>query len=172
MLKIGQLFAAVIILSLVLLTSVNVNAIEPISKDSIYNSGYDLENTINSLGMLGRNGIVSPYGQPYSFTGNSYDWHRLWINTATLSSAFVGTLLVLECLPEDATSWNRSELQDVPLFKRWHNHVIKKALSGIMIISVLITYCILMPGLHISWLHVLADLIFGGQCSTDPLYLP
>lgn len=29
-------------------------------------------------------------------------------------------------MPEDATSWNRAELQDVPLFKRWHNHVIKK----------------------------------------------
>ena len=43
-----------------------------------------------------------------------------------LSSAFVGTLFVLECLPEDATSWNRAELQDVPLFKRWYNHVIKK----------------------------------------------
>ncbi len=69
---------------------------------------------------------ISPYKQPYSLTGNSCDWHRLWINTATLIGAFVGTLLVLECLPEDATSWNRAELQDVPLFKRWHNHVIKK----------------------------------------------
>lgn len=69
---------------------------------------------------------VSPYSLPYSFTGNSYDWHRLWINTAVLSGAFVGTLLVLECLPEDATSWNRAELQDVPLFKRWHDHVIKE----------------------------------------------
>ena len=69
---------------------------------------------------------VSPYALPYSMTGNSYDWHRLWINTATLSSAFVGTLFVLECLPEDATSWNRAELQDVPLFKRWYNHMIKK----------------------------------------------
>ena len=69
---------------------------------------------------------VSPYELSYSFTQNTYDWHRLWMNTATLSSAFVGTLLVLECLPEDATSWNRAELQDVPLFKRWHNHVIKK----------------------------------------------
>ena len=59
-------------------------------------------------------------------TEKSYDWHRLWINTATLSGAFVGTLLVLVCLPEDDTSWNRAELQDVPLFKRWHNHVIKK----------------------------------------------
>lgn len=69
---------------------------------------------------------VSPYELPYSVNGNSYDWHRLWVNTATLGGAFVGTLLVLECLPEDATSWNRAELQDVPLFKRWHKHVIKK----------------------------------------------
>lgn len=38
---------------------------------------------------------------------------------SALSGAFVGTLLVLECLPEDATAWNRAELQDVPLFKRW-----------------------------------------------------
>ena len=68
----------------------------------------------------------SIYKLPYSVTGRSPDWHRLWINTATLSGAFVGTLLVLECLPEDATSWNRAELQDVPLFKRWHNHVIRK----------------------------------------------
>lgn len=69
---------------------------------------------------------VSPYELPYSMTGNSYDWHRLWVNTATLSSAFVGTLLVLECLPEDATSWNRAELRNVPLWKRWRNHVIKE----------------------------------------------
>lgn len=30
--------------------------------------------------------LVSPYELPYSMTGNSYDWHRLWINTATLES--------------------------------------------------------------------------------------
>lgn len=69
---------------------------------------------------------VSLYDLPYSITKKCYDWKRLCINTATLSGAFVGTLLVLECLPEDATSWNRAELQDVPLFKRWHKHVIEK----------------------------------------------
>lgn len=69
---------------------------------------------------------ASPYELPYSMTGNSYDWHRLWINTSVLSGAFVGTLLVLECLPEAATSWNRAELQDVPLLKRWRDHVIKQ----------------------------------------------
>lgn len=69
---------------------------------------------------------VSPYSMPYSLTGRSYDWTRLWVNTGVLSSAFVGTLVVLECLPEDATNWNRAEIQDVPLFKRWHNHVIKE----------------------------------------------
>lgn len=74
---------------------------------------------------FGKN-VSNIYNMPYSLTRQTPDWHRLWINTATLSGAFVGTLLVLECLPEDATSWNRAELQDVPLFKRWHNHVIKK----------------------------------------------
>lgn len=73
----------------------------------------------------GHKPVAGIYGEPYSLTARYPDWHRLWINTATLSGAFIGTLLVLECLPEDATSWNRAELQDVPLFKRWHKHVIK-----------------------------------------------
>lgn len=66
------------------------------------------------------------YELPYSVTGRSYDWKRLWINTGTLCGAFVGSLIVLECLPEDATSWNRAEIQSVPLFTRWKNHVIKE----------------------------------------------
>ena len=70
--------------------------------------------------------ITSIYELPYSTTAKSKDWHHLWINTAALNGAFVGTLLVLQCLPEDATSWNRAELQDVPLHRRWHKHVIKK----------------------------------------------
>lgn len=73
-----------------------------------------------------RKAVNNIYTQPYSLTGRCPDWHRMWINTAVLSGAFVGTLLVLECLPEDATSWNRAELQDVPLFKRWWNHVARK----------------------------------------------
>lgn len=68
----------------------------------------------------------SIYELPYSVTDRSPNWRRLWLNTAVLGGAFVGTLAVLECLPEDATSWNRAELRDVPLFKRWHNHVIKE----------------------------------------------
>lgn len=70
--------------------------------------------------------VPSIYSLPYSFTGSAKDWHRLWINTAVFSGAFVGTLLVLECLPEDATSWNRAEIRNVPLFKRWYDHVFVK----------------------------------------------
>lgn len=81
---------------------------------------YDLDSKIK------KPEIKSPYELPYSINGNSYDWKRLWVNTGILSSAFVSALLVLECLPEGTTSWNRAELQDVPLFKRWYNHVIKK----------------------------------------------
>lgn len=65
------------------------------------------------------------YGQDYSVTGRMPDWNRLWLNTAVLSGTFVGTLLVLECLPEDATSWNRRELRDVAPFKRWFRNVFK-----------------------------------------------
>lgn len=68
----------------------------------------------------------SIYDMPYSLTGSCHDWHRLWINTGVLGGAFVGTLMVLECLPEDATSWNRAALQKVPLFKRWRNHVLRE----------------------------------------------
>lgn len=68
---------------------------------------------------------TSIYALPYSRTLSVPDWKRLWINTSVLGGAFVGTLLVLECLPEDATTWNRAELQKVPLFKRWYEHVIK-----------------------------------------------
>lgn len=66
------------------------------------------------------------YELPYSWTGKCYDWKRFWINTATLTGAFVGALVVLECLPEDATNWNRAEIQSVPLFQRWKDHVIKE----------------------------------------------
>lgn len=115
---------------------------------------------------------ISPYKQPYSLTGNSYDWHRLWINTATLSGAFVGTLLVLECLPEDATSWNRAELQDVPLFKRWHNHVIKKGPEWDHDKFSLTISSIPMRAQHTLWLHVPVDLTFGDPLFMGQSYLP
>lgn len=66
----------------------------------------------------------SIYDMPLSLDGTCYDWRRLWINTGVLTGAFVGTLFVLELLPEDATSWNRAALQDIPLFTRWKQHVI------------------------------------------------
>lgn len=69
-------------------------------------------------------GPLSIYELPYSLTGSSKNWKQLWVNTGVLAGAFVGTLFVLECLPEDATSWNRAELQKVPLFQRWKDHVI------------------------------------------------
>lgn len=70
--------------------------------------------------------IKSIYCHPYSMTFNSPNWRRMWVNTGVLLGAYVGTLLTLECLPEDATAWNRAEIQDVPLFKRWRNHVLRQ----------------------------------------------
>ena len=73
-----------------------------------------------------RHAPINIYQMPYSLTGSSPDWHRMWINTAVLSGAFVSTLFVLECLPEDATSWNREAIQSVPPFKRWFRNVFKR----------------------------------------------
>ena len=74
-----------------------------------------------------KHGWVSPYALPYSrhCTGGQ-NWHRMWINTAVYAGAFIGTLFVLECLPEDATSWNRAELRQDPFWKRWYQNIFKK----------------------------------------------
>lgn len=69
---------------------------------------------------------ISIYELPASLTTKSNDWPRLWVNTGVLATAYIGTLVVLECLPEDATSWNRAEIQKDPWYTRWYNNVIKE----------------------------------------------
>ena len=76
--------------------------------------------------MMSKGTIPSIYQLPYSMRGSAPNWHRMWVNTAVFAGAFVGTLLVLECLPEDATSWNRSELQKDPAQKRWFQNIFKR----------------------------------------------
>ncbi|MBJ2161135.1 MAG: DUF3943 domain-containing protein [Muribaculaceae bacterium] len=76
--------------------------------------------------MMSKGTAPSIYELPYSMRGHSCHWKRLWTNTAVLCGAYVGTLLVLECLPEDATSWNRASLQQTPPLKRWFKNVFKR----------------------------------------------
>lgn len=66
------------------------------------------------------------YGRPVSWTYSEPWWHGMWINTAVYAGAFISTLFVLECLPEDATAWNREEIQKDPFYKRWFNNIFKK----------------------------------------------
>lgn len=87
---------------------------------------YELPDSLKNPSFSAKGVVPSIYGMPYSFTARYKDWHRLWINTAVLTGAFVGTLMVLECLPEDATTWNRAEIRNTPLFKRWYEHVLVK----------------------------------------------
>ncbi|MCI9285448.1 MAG: DUF3943 domain-containing protein [Muribaculaceae bacterium] len=73
--------------------------------------------------------LVTPsvYMYPYSWRRTcDPNWHRLWVNTAVLTGAFVSTLFVLECLPEDATAWNRRDLQSKPFYKRWWTNIFVK----------------------------------------------
>ena len=66
------------------------------------------------------------YGRELSWTYSEPWWHGLWINTAIYAGAFISTLFVLECLPEDATAWNREEIQKDPFYTRWFNNIFKK----------------------------------------------
>ncbi|MBD5163730.1 MAG: DUF3943 domain-containing protein [Bacteroidales bacterium] len=68
---------------------------------------------------------ISPYWLPYSFNRSTPDWKRMWYNTAVLSGAFIGTLVVLETLPEGSTNWSRAEIRETPFYERWWNHVKK-----------------------------------------------
>lgn len=69
----------------------------------------------------------SIYLEPYSLHRGAHpDWHRMWINTAVLSGAFLGTLFVLQCLPEDATAWNRASIQNTSFYTRWYRNIFVK----------------------------------------------
>ena len=108
-----------ITLALGLMISLNVSASEPYPSDS-------LQSEQDTIIDYHKTAVKSIYTQPYSLTLNMPQWKRMWINTAVLSGTFIGTLLVLQCLPEDATSWNRASLQNTPPFKRWYRNVFKR----------------------------------------------
>lgn len=112
----------------------------------------------------------SIYAFPYSKNRSLPQWHRMWVNTAVLGSAFVSTLLVLECLPEDATTWNRAAIQEVPPFTRWYKMYSNGVPNGITTILYSIMCFILMPEPHISCRRAHAVLISGSQCSTVSVY--
>lgn len=75
---------------------------------------------------LSRGTRPSIYELPYSLTTNVPDWKHLWINSAIFTGAYIGTLAVLECLPEGATNWNRTSIENTPWPKRWWKNVVKK----------------------------------------------
>lgn len=63
------------------------------------------------------------YDLPYSRTLSIPDWNRLWVNTAVLVGGGATAMIVLECLPEESTAWNKSENAKTPLFKRYIRHI-------------------------------------------------
>lgn len=77
--------------------------------------------------------IESPPESIYSFPEQNTklnfshpDWKRMWVNAGVLTGCYVAALFVLELLPEDATSWNRAEFHNVPLWPRWRDHVLEE----------------------------------------------
>ncbi|MBD5226123.1 MAG: DUF3943 domain-containing protein [Bacteroidales bacterium] len=68
----------------------------------------------------------SIYSMPVSWTRDDPWWHGMWINTAVVTGAYIATLFVLECLPEDATAWNRADIRNVPFYERWYRNIFKR----------------------------------------------
>ena len=56
---------------------------------------------------------------------NNIDWKRLGFHTATFVGMGGMMMIVLEALPENATAWNKSEVSEIPLFRRYSDHVKK-----------------------------------------------
>jgi hypothetical protein len=113
------------------ITAMESAQLEVVMTEGADTSYVELDTAIPTAASIGNDaGVACPmsiYSQPYSVTSHECEnWHRLWINTAVLSGAFIGTLFVLECLPEDATSWNRDEIRSVPLFTRWFRNIFKR----------------------------------------------
>ena len=77
------------------------NALSPLMADDLASQQLIFQDTLPHYVPLSvadtlKRYAPGAYDLPYSVTGKAYDWHRLWINTSALSSAFVGTLLVLD----------------------------------------------------------------------------
>lgn len=53
------------------------------------------------------------------------NWKRLGLHTTVFVGAGATMLIILEALPENATAWNKSEIQSIPLFRRYSDHIKK-----------------------------------------------
>lgn len=63
------------------------------------------------------------YDMPYSLSANYPNYRRLAANTGLLFAGGFTTLAVLSLLPEDATSWNKDEITEVPMTERYLRNV-------------------------------------------------
>ncbi|MCM1522819.1 MAG: DUF3943 domain-containing protein [Muribaculaceae bacterium] len=90
-------------------------------------NGLSLPAPTDPIASMAKESVTpSVYMFPYSWRKTCEpNWHRMWVNTAVLTGAFVSTLFVLELLPEDATAWNRRELESKPFYRRWYDNIFK-----------------------------------------------
>lgn len=114
------------------LPPLTLNTGAPMETDSLWSYSRLTATPDTTLSMMSTREFSAPpallslYELPYSRHTRQNNWKGLWTNTAVLSGAFISTLLVLECLPEEATAWNRAEIQSVPMFKRWFRNIFKR----------------------------------------------
>lgn len=83
----------------------------------------------DSLDYKGKRHIETIYAFPEATKQLNFqhrDWKRMWINSATLTGAFVASLVVMETLPDNTTAWSRAEIRSTPFYKRWSRNIFKR----------------------------------------------
>ena len=109
-----------ILIAMLMVSAISLNAAEDMPVDS---AGVADTATVASVMVKTKKMIKRPhddlYQLPYSMWTRRENWVRLAENTGVLFAAGFATLGVLDLLPEDATAWNRKNIDGKPMFKRW-----------------------------------------------------
>ncbi len=69
--------------------------------------------------------VKSIYDLPYSISTSCPNYGRLAGNTTVLFAGGLTMLAILQMMPEDATAWNKAEIDKTPMFQRWYDHVMR-----------------------------------------------
>lgn len=120
-----RFIAPFILLLLVCLPGVRAQQVEVVLVE-VEQAQLDTTSLTQCRAAMSKPARLSLYELPYSMTANQPDWTRVWINAGIFTTAYVGALTVLECLPEGATNWNRASIQNRPWYDRWKENVLKK----------------------------------------------
>ena len=124
LLLIGILFMNNVFANITL--SQNINIKFNINEDLLYVKNNNTNNT-NNTNITNINKSFSKnetiYDRPYSFTDNNVNFERVKKNVYLVLGASLIGVGILYLMPESITNWDKDDLKDGDLFKKWGDNV-------------------------------------------------